>query len=394
MTVPTVTDAAPDAPAGPPQRPVWSRVLRHRATRWVAALLVVVLIVLGTVAAFGAATAGQAANDPRSARPDGARAVAAVLQQEGVEVRPTERIDDAVRDGAGATVVVAYPDRLSDDQVRRLLEIPDARLILLGPDDGLSRFVAGVESRYSDGGSVEPGCSDPTAQRAGSTTFAGGRTFRTAAGSSLACYGTTDGYGYLKLPAVTGREIELLGGGWTNRSVALDGNAALVLGLLGSRDRLVWVMASGGGPSGPGGDETAPPTVLPPWWAVAVAQAVVALIIVGIWRGRRLGPIILERLPVRVRASETVEGHGQLYHRLQARERAAAALRDGVVRRLGRRYGHGNDPMALAAALAERTGRDSRQVYHVLFGPVPDDDDQLLDLAENLDDLEQEARQP
>ncbi|MFC7618912.1 DUF4350 domain-containing protein [Microlunatus sp. GCM10028923] len=393
MTAPTVTDEPPTTPVEPPQRPGWSRFLRHRATRWVAGVLVVVLIVLGTVAAFSTAVAGQAENDPRSSGPDGARAVATVLQQEGVEVRPTERIGDAVRDGAGATVVVAYPDRLSDDQVRQLLEIPDARLILLGPDDGLGRFVAGVESSYADGQPVDPGCADPTAERAGSASFAGGRTFRAEATPTVACYETENGHGYLRLPSTAGPEIELLGGGWTNSTAAADGNAALVLGLLGSRERLIWVMASGGGPGS--GDQTAPPpTVLPPWWAVAVAQAVVALIIVGIWRGRRLGPIILERLPVRVRASETVEGHGQLYHRLQARERAAAALREGVVRRLGRRYGHGNDPMALAAALAERTGRDSRQVYHVLFGPVPDDDDQLLDLAENLDDLEQEARQP
>lgn len=391
----TVPDQAPATPVEPPpQRPLWSQVLRHRATRWVAGLLVVVLIVLGIVAAFSAATAGQATNDPRSSRPDGARAVAAVLQQEGVRVTPTERIDDAVRDGAGATVVVALPDRLSDDQVRRLLDIPDARLILLAPDHGVHRFVEGIDSRYTSGDSVEPGCADPTAGRAGSASFAGGRRFLTETPPPLACYRTSDGYGYLRTTSTAGREIELLGGGWTNSTVAVDGNAALVLGLLGSRERLVWVMATGSGPSGSGDETVPPPTVLPPWWALAVAQAVVGLIIVGIWRGRRLGPIILERLPVRVRASETVEGHGRLYHRLQARERAAGALRDGVVRRLGRRYGHGNDPMALAAALAERTGRDSRQVYHVLFGPVPDDDDQLLDLAEHLDDLEQEARQP
>ena len=54
-----------------------------------------------------------------------------------------------------------------------------------------------------------------------------------------------------------------------------------------------------------------------------------AFLVVGVWRGRRLGPIMTEPLPVTVRAAETVEGHGRLYHRLNARDRAANALRAG-----------------------------------------------------------------
>ena len=78
----------------------------------------------------------------------------------------------------------------------------------------------------------------------------------------------------------------------------------------------------------------------------------------AIWRGRRLGPILSERLPVTVRAAETVEGHGRLYYRLSARDRAAGALRAGSRQRLSRAFGHADDALALSAAVGARTGRD------------------------------------
>lgn len=384
-------EGQPD-PAGPRSR--WSGFWRHRATRWLVALIMVVLIIAATITAFASVVNGNGPNDPRSSLPSGAGAGGAVLGQEGVDVRPIRSVDAAVRDGAGATIVVAFPDDLTATQARRLLEIPDARIILLAPRWSLEEFGAAAESAFGQPVPLSPECDEPTAVRAGSVVFRRGYVYRPTGAAATACYPGDNGYGYLRVAAAGGREVELLGGGWTNAEIASEGNAALVLGLFGARERLVWLLETSPDDAATGGEDEQGPTVLPGWWPMAVAQAVVAVIAVGIWRGRRLGPIILERLPVRVRASETVEGHGRLYFRLNARDRAAAALRDGVVHRLSRRYGHGNDPQALAAALAARTGRDSRQVLHVLFGPAPADDDQLLDLAENLDQLEREARQP
>ncbi len=386
-TEPDGGESPVETPARTPSR--WSGFWRHRATRWLAALLLVVLIIAATITAFSSIAGGSGPNDPRSSLPSGASAGAAVLRQEGVDIRPTRRVDDAARDGAGATVLVAFPDRLTANQARRLLAIPDARIILLAPDKALPVFGARAEAVAGDPAPLIPQCADPTAVRAGAIRFSSGYQYRPTAAALTDCYLGANGYSYLRVGAGDGREVELLGGGWTNDEIAEEGNASLITGLFGARTRLVWLLETA-----PDGEAIGGETVLPGWWPMAVAQAVVAVIVVGVWRGRRLGPIMLERLPVRVRASETVEGHGRLYDRLNARDRAAAALRDGVVRRLSRRYGHGNDPLALAAALAERTGRDSRQVHQVLFGPAPSDDDQLLDLAENLDQLEQEARQP
>src|SRR5690606_6971511 len=170
-----------------------------------------------------------------------------------------------------------------------------------------------------------PDCTDPVAQRAGTSSFTDGARYQPTGTPAMACYPNDAGYGYLRVGAADGREIELLAGGWTNEEIAEEGNAALVLGLFGSRERLVWLLSPVPDRS-PAGSSPDGPRTLPDWWPMAAAQLFVGLVVVGIWRGRRLGPIIQERLPVRVRASETVEGHGRLYFRLSARDRAAAAL--------------------------------------------------------------------
>ena len=67
--------------------------------------------------------------------------------------------------------------------------------------------------------------------------------------------------------------------------------------------------------------------LLPPWVGIVVAQLVVAVLVAALWRGRRLGPVVAEPLPVAVRAAETTEGRARLYRRRRARGRAADHLR-------------------------------------------------------------------
>jgi hypothetical protein len=70
-----------------------------------------------------------------------------------------------------------------------------------------------------------------------------------------------------------------------------------------------------------------------------VVQLLVALGVLALWRGRRLGPVVEEPLPVVVRAAETVEGRSRLYRKAGARDVAAEALRRAAVRRLGTALG-------------------------------------------------------
>jgi hypothetical protein len=238
-------------------------------------------------------------------------------------------------------------------------------------------------------GSLAPDCPVEAAQRAGTITVTGPPASYVATGpAEFACYPTAGGYVYLGANTADGVPVELIGGGVTNSELSAEGNAAFALNAFGTHADITWLMARAEQAS----DSTRPPSLLPPWWQIGVVQCALAFVVVAIWRGRRLGPILSEPLPVRVRAAETVEGHGRLYHRLAARDRAAATLRAGAITRLSRAFGHAEDPEALSEAVARRTGRDPAEVRRLLFDVFAGSDDDLVNLARYLDRLEQETR--
>ena len=108
-----------------------------------------------------------------------------------------------------------------------------------------------------------------------------------------------------------------------------------------------------------------------------------------VWRGRRLGRVVAEPLPVVVRAAETVEGRGRLYHAAGARGSAAEALRSGTRDRVSARLGAGRSPApeVLVDLVASRTSRPATDVHALLYGPPPVDDAALVLLARTLDAL-------
>jgi hypothetical protein len=365
--------------------------VKRRRIRWVVGVVLVLgLVVLAVLVVVGAA-GRQQANDPRSSTPGGAGALGALLAAEGVQVTTTSRVDAAMAAAEPArTLVVANADRLEESAARQLLTAGWDRVILLRPNAGaLARFGVNALGRFTKSGSLAPNCPVEAAQRAGTITVEGLRASYVATGpADFACYPAADGHVYLRVGTADGVPVELVGGGVANSELAADGNAAFALNVFGGRAEIAWLMARTESPS----DTTPAPSLLPPWWPIALAQCAMAFLVVAIWRGRRLGPILSEPIPVRVRAAETVEGHGRLYSRLTARDRAAEALRAGTVSRLTRAFGHAQDPLALSAAVARRTGRDPAEVRRLLFETVPGSDDDLINLARYLDRLEQEAR--
>ena len=394
-----------------------STVISGRRIHWVLGVAVVVaLVVLAILVVVGRA-GRQQSDDPRSSVPSGAGALGALLAAEGVQVTTTDEVDEAATAaGPGRTLVVANADRLEAAAARRLLTAGWGRVILLRPGaPALTRFRVRASRQAPMYGSVEPDCPVEAAQRAGTITVEGLRASYTATGPvEFACYPTPRGHIYLGATTTDGVPVQLVGGGVANSELSADGNAAFGLNVFGANPGITWLMARSELPSGTGG----PPSLLPPWWPIAVTQCAVAFLVVAIWRGRRLGPILSEPLPVRVRAAETVEGHGRLYSRLSARDRAAEALRAGTIARLSRAFGHAENPAAfdpgwtppeppgavfdpggtppedLSEAVARRTGRDPAEVRRLLFEAVPGSDDDLVNLARHLDQLEQEARRP
>ena len=80
-----------------------------------------------------------------------------------------------------------------------------------------------------------------------------------------------------------------------NGFLGVQGNAALALGLAGEHPTLVWYVAS---PADLAGGDT-PLSELYPGWVNPVAWLALTVgLAAAIWRGRRLGPVVIENLPV------------------------------------------------------------------------------------------------
>jgi hypothetical protein len=295
----------------------------------------------------------------------------------------------------GDTLLVTEPDLLAGTQVESVRSI-GADLVLVAPARP-DRYVLGLTAATADVGVRAPGCLLPAARRAGAAD-AGGLVYDVNAadlGDPALCY-ALDGSPSLVQGQVDSRPVTLLGSAspLTNSRLDDEGNAALALGLLGGRARLVWYLPSAADLPASGQKsfyDLVPGGV---WWGLV--QLAVALLLLALWRGRRLGPVVVEALPVVVRAAETVEGRARLYRRNSARGRAADALRAGVRSRLTSALGlpRRADPPAVVAAVAARSRRDGASVSGLLYGAAPADDAALVRLADALDALEREVRRP
>ncbi|GAA4851406.1 DUF4350 domain-containing protein [Kitasatospora terrestris] len=400
-TEPTETARAPETPSHTP-RTLWRRSRHYVLSAGALALVGAV------VAGITDQTSDYPALDPRSGDPHGTLAVVHLLEQRGIGVRTAATEQDlatALRTG-GTTVVLPRADLLSPDQLARLARAPrgDGRLVLIAPEQpALDALLPGTTTG-TDEGTDDPvavlttpaRCALPEAANAGTATL-GGLTYRAAPGDT-ACYPRHGRETLVHHRAAGNRETVALGTGnlLTNDRIDEDGNAALALGLLGSRPQLVWYLPDYTNP------EAHRRTLLdyvPGGWYWAGLQLALAALLAAAWRARRLGPVVTEPLPVVVRAAETTEGRARLYQRARARGRAADALRGAARHRLAGALGipltaGEPDATALSAATAARLGRPAADVQHLLYGPAPTDDAALLRLTDQLDALERQVRQP
>jgi hypothetical protein len=112
-----------------------------------------------------------------------------------------------------------------------------------------------------------------------------------------------------------------------------------------------------------------------------------------IWKGRRLGPLVEEPLPVVVRSAETAAGRARLYQDSKSLDRAAANLRAATLTRLAAelRLGTGANAAAVVEATARHLGRPVPDLDGLLRTFVPRTESQLVDWAQNLQQLEEEV---
>ncbi|MFF7096735.1 DUF4350 domain-containing protein [Streptomyces rubradiris] len=390
---PTTTSTAPTG------RRLWTR------SRGIA--LAVVLILAAAVAmAAVRSTAHHGELDPRSADPYGSRAVAELLAQRGVSTRVVTTLD-AARSATGpdTTLLVAVPDRLTHRQQERLHSATadsGGRTVLVAAGSwSVERLAPGVtaDPAISGDSTLAPDCALPEARRAG-TADTGGLRYTTAHLDADSCYPSERLATLLRLPAASGSgDTVVLGAPDILYNDRLDeqGNASLALQLLGSRPHLVWYLPSLSDASGvPTDDRKGFFDLLPSGWLWATLQLFVAAALAAFWRARRFGPLVAERLPVAIRASETTEGRARLYRKADARDRAADALRSATRTRLAPLIGvpvaQAHTPEALLPALSARLPGDGQDLHALLFGPPPGDDAALITLTDRLDALEREVR--
>lgn len=398
--------SAPVAERASEQRvitPSGSRVIR-RSVFWVAAgAFALIVAIIGITVAGGSSSGGEL--DPTNPGPAGTQALVEVLREQGVTVTVTSNLTATrtATHGAQSTLLIYDPDVYLDHSQRVAAYAFGSHLVLVEPDfDQLADLDSGlaVDSGIAQAGKVtgpaEAGCDLPAATRAGSIT-ADGQGYRStnAEADATLCFGTGDKvYSLIRVTTQTG-DATVLGasGALTNEHIAERGNAALALNLLGGASDLVWYQPSEEDLSG-----DAQPTIgeLSPGWVLPLtALIVITTLAAAFWRGRRFGPLIVENLPVTVRANETMRGRARLYEKSGARLRALDSLRVGAVARLARALGLPRLATVddVAASAAAVTGRPVPDVRRILLDAQPASDRDLVRLSDELSLLERTVAQ-
>lgn len=378
----TATRATASALAGAESETARSRRRRARLGWLATAAAILVVAIVLIILRAGTAWDPASAYDPESHGPEGFRAVAEVLREQGVTVTTTHTLGEteaALR--SGATLAMTDAPGLSDEALRTLwstastvvLLAPTSRVLALSMDAAPAGFPASAAA---------PSCAFPPVQQVTSVVIN-----RTFTGGDEGCFPDGDGgYGLVTAERDGVRLIALDGTTlFTNADVLENDNAALALGLLGQSDHLVWYR-----PSPDETDQEQAPTTLadltPKWVTPAIVLLIITAAGAGLVAGRRFGPLVRERLPVTVRAAETMEGRARLYAKGRDAAHASAVLRRSTANRVGTALGMGprSAPEAIADAAAAALAVDPGAVKHLLLGPPAHTDTELVALSDQL----------
>ncbi|MFI2366035.1 DUF4350 domain-containing protein [Promicromonospora sp. NPDC019610] len=416
---PTPPSAVPVAAAGPVDEPPVvigddttgrSRAAsRWRRMRWPLTVLAAVALFVLFLAVVRTPTSAES-YAPDNPEADGAMAVAEVLKDQGVHITHVTSVADAVAAaGPDSTLLVTpNPSFFADDQISALNRT-GADLVVLAPDYSMVAGVSRDELDITYGerpDPVEPQCDDPAAQAAGAVTLAPGLYDASGAGDKVRpvlCWPDGAGaFAYARLD-FPDRSVTVVSDPSVlrNGTVLTEGNSALALWMLGQNEDLVWLVPDPMDVS-TGSDEPTPAergqvnAVMPPGSAPVALVVLLAAVLLALWRVRRMGPLIVEDLPVLVRSAEATRGRARLYRAARARGHAAAGLRAASADRIASRLGlaRSSDANTVVDAVVAATNRPSQQVADLLYGPPPADDAALAELARRLDTLESEVHRP
>lgn len=397
-----MTRLAPDdvAPSGARRAPASTPMLAQSLGRWRFWLVLAGVAVIGLIVISFASGSGSAVGQPfsiTSASPSGSKAVAEVLKGQGVNVVQAKTLDEA-RSAAQADpdATLFFFDQgsyLTEAQLGDAASLTDTAVLLAPGTDQLAAFAPGIAPAGApetvDG--VDAGCSLPAAQRAG-RIIGDGSTYRDVSGDASDLCFASSGSAYSVIRTETdGRTVTVLGTEdvLRNDGISGAGNAALALGLLGENSTLIWYTPSAADVEADGPADIA--SLTPDWVTPVLLLAVFTFAAAAVWRGRRLGALVVEDLPVTVRSRETMEGRARLYAKVGDHGHALDSLRIGSITRLTsllalpRNASVADVISAASAALPEWPAHDIRLV---LLDARPASERDLLALSDRLLALE------
>ena len=367
-------------------------VQRWRSARWMILALVIIAAV-AVVSTYLTAPRPGGRMDPAATSSGGAHALVALLRDHGVEVVVADDIAAVERAARPDTLVLTVQTfhLVDEDLLRRLAAVPGDRLVI--EPVSRTREILAPEVRRDAAASVggSPDCDLREATRAGDVQLGASDTFEASGDVPVTrCY-----EGAVVRYTDAGRTVTVVGTSdfMTNSGLLKQGNAALAMNLAGAQPRVIWYAPQRTEGESSGGATLS--DLIPDRVRWIVWQLCLAVLLIALWKGRRIGPLVAEQLPVVVRASETVEGRGRLYRSRRASDRAADALRTATLQRLLPRLGLGPnaDPAAVVQTIAQRSRQDPEAVRHTLFGPPPATDTDLVNLAHALDNIERQVAQ-
>ncbi|MET4160168.1 DUF4350 domain-containing protein [Agromyces sp. PvR057] len=395
----TATDAVAITPT--------PRALLRRGRTW---LVLAAVLAVGTIVLFviqGGIRAQAGLLDPESPGSAGSGALVEVLRAHGVSVTAARSLDaalDAVESADDDATLLLFDEYAMLD-ADRLDELAGsgARLVVVEPGfRALESLAPGVRMAGAADGEIDDvSCDARPATRAEGLSD-GQRLLTVDDGAREAgwqgCFAQDDGFAAAVGPLADGPDaasdrLSLVGATTVFENARIDeaGNAAFAIGLLGATPDLVWYL-----PGPADAEATTAPTLgelTPGWVSPVLVLALVVTVVAGLWRGRRLGPLVVERLPVTVPAGETRQGRARLYARSTQRTHALDQMRVATIRRLAGvlRLPRSSDVTAVARAAATASGRDAASVMHLLVDEQPGDDRRFVALAAALDDLERDV---
>jgi hypothetical protein len=364
-----------------------------RTAFWSIGTLVAVIVAAVVLLGRGVAVSDGIFLSAENAAPGGGMAVAEVLADQGVDVKVagTLREASAALEGANATLLLHDAEGyLESEQVEEISHLA-RHTVLIEPGLLQLREVAPqVGAAGAVEGELEADCSVGAVSRAG-TVLGDGSGYRlaTEAENAKSCLGSGDDTYSLIQFAGDGRTVTVLGASaaLSNEHIGSLGNAALALGVLGENPTLVWYQPSIGDITG---STATIADLTPAWLSPVLALMLLVVIAAGVWKGRRMGPLVVEHLPVTVPAGETVDGRARLYQKASARLRTLDALRVGTISRLAVTCGLPRTASVaeVAAMVATITSQNLHEIRWLLLEAEPATDRDLIRLSDELLTLE------